>query len=471
MTLYTVIEHHLDFFRSQLKLILVVCVLVGTFFSVHAQEIKVKPVKVNEFEESSFAPFVKNGWLYFASNKRRNTIYSVQTEDGFNFFDLYKVQIKGEHKVKARTIPLSDSVNGKFDEVSVFIESDSILYFTSNSRSDVKKDKIGRFGIYTARIINGEWGAVRPFQYNDSRFNVGYPAVNSSSDMLVFSSDNIAGEGMSDLYYCRKKNGQWTAPQNLGINFNTEAVETFPFFVGDNILYFSSDRKGGIGKLDIYKCVFDEGKWSKPELLPEPINSKYNDFNYFENNDQKSGYFASDRIKKTDGIFYFKKDIPDVEEFYQQELYFCYFLEETKLQQTDTLVFEWNLGDGTKQRGTEVDYCYSDTGTYHVTMNIIDKNTGLVFDEVSSYDIVIDAKNKPVIDFEDIKKGVVRIFMNTKWTNVNYTNHYWIVDGILIFDDNFIYKFKDKDEVNVKLIAWDKNTPNSEIGIERIVYK
>ncbi len=160
-----------------------------------------------------------------------------------------------------------------------------------------------------------------------------------------------------------------------------------------------------------------------------------------------------------------------MEQFFQQELYFCYFLEETKLQQTDTLVFEWNLGDGTKQRGTEVDYCYSDTGTYHVTMNIIDKNTGLVFDEVSSYDIVIDAKNKPVIDFEDIKKGVVRIFMNTKWTNVNYTNHYWIVDRILIFDDNFIYKFKDKEEVKVKLIAWDKNTPNSEIGIERIVYK
>lgn len=435
-----------------------------------AQNITVQKVNVTDFEESSFAPFVKDGFLYFSSNKKRNTLKTIQTDDGSYFYDLFKVEIKEENKVKAKIIPLSDSINGIFNETSnCFYENK--IYFSSNSRTKTKKNRVGNFGIYILEQTEGVGNQiVKPFIYNDKRFNVAHPTVSGNGKYLVFSSDNIAGEGMSDLYFCKRKNNKWGIPQNLGVNVNTEEMETSPRFAG-NTLFFASDRKGGIGGLDVYKTRLEEGKWLKPVLLEEPINSKYDDFGYVENEDHLSGYFSSNRKKKTDGIYYFKNEVPSVESYYQQELYFCYEMEETEMKETDTLLFVWDLGDGNKGHGPYVDYCYKDIGTYHVSMSITDKNTGTIFEKVSEYDIVIDAMNKPVIDLEDIEPGIVRVFINKKWTTNTYSDFYWIVEGDYIFEKELVLKFKEKSEINVKLVIWDKKDPKSVIGIERIVYK
>ena len=461
--------HHLDSRISKKSLFYVIlCVLMSSVLN--AQNITVQKVNVTDFEESSFAPYIKDGFLYFSSNKKRNTLNTIQTDDGSYFYDLFKVEIKEENKVKSKIIPLSDSINGMFNETSNCIYNNQV-YFSSNSRRKTKKNKVGNFGIYiTDETAEGESKRVTAFKYNDKRFNVAHPTVSSNGKFLVFSSDNIAGEGMSDLYYCKNLNNKWGVPQNLGVNINTERMETSPRFVG-NTLFFASDRKGGLGGLDIYKTKRDGKKWTKPILLEEPINSKYDDFGYVENEDHLSGYFASNRKKKTDGIYYFKNEVPSVENYYQQELYFCYVLEETEMEETDTLQFIWDLGDGNKGKGPYVDYCYNDIGTYHVSMSVMDKNTGTVFDKVSEYDIVIDAMNKPVIDLEDLKPGEVRTFVNKKWTTNTYTDYYWIVEGDYVFEKELLLKFKGKSEINVKLVIWDRKEPNSVIGIERIVYK
>ena len=247
-------------------------------------------------------------------------------------------------------------------------------------------------------------------------------------------------------------------------------METFPSLQGKT-LYFASDRKGGRGGLDIYVSNFDGYFWSKPKALPEPINTKYDDFSYTLNPDLKSGYFSSNRTKKRDGIFYFEYDMPVLQEFYQQELYFCYLFEETEMEETDSLKFQWNLGDGTTYNGMAVDHCFEDTGHYHISMSVIDKHTGTVFENVSSYEVIIDAHNHPVIDLEDLKPGVVKVFVNKKWTNKKFTDYYWIVEDDFVFEEELTLKFKDKSEINVKLVIWDKDSPNTVTGIERIVYK
>ena len=446
-------------------------VIWGVLFSTItlAQNITVQKVNVTDFEESSFAPYSKDGFLYFSSNKKRNTIKTIQTDDGSYFYDLFKVEIKEENKVKSKIIPLSDSINGMFNETSNCIFNNEI-YFSSNSRRQTKKNKVGNFGIYITAQTEEGGSIVKEFKYNDKRFNVAHPTVSANGNYLVFSSDNIAGEGMSDLYFCKRKNNEWGIPQNLGMNVNTDRMETSPRFVG-NVLFFASNRKEGFGGLDIYKTELDEGKWKKPTILKEPINSKYDDFGYVENPDHLSGYFSSNRKKKTDGIYYFKNEVPSVESYYQQELYFCYEMEETEMKETDTLLFIWDLGDGNTAKGPYVDYCYNDIGTYNVSMSVMDKNTGAIFEKVSDYDIVIDAMNKPVIDLEDLKPGIVRVFINKKWTTNTYTDFYWIVEGDYVFEKELVLKFKEKSEINVKLVIWDKKAPTEVIGIERIVYK
>lgn len=466
MILYKNIERHrIDLFNKAL-----LCLIVFVFSnSVFSQKISVKQVKLNDFEESSFAPQVKDGWLYFSTNKKRASLTSIQTEDGDLFFDIFKSEIKEDHKLKSKQIPLSDSVNRKFNETSTCVYQNKI-YFSSNSFGEVKKKKIGKYGIFIADLDSMSNETVKPFKYNDKHFNVAHPTINKNGSLLVFSSDNIAGEGMSDLYYCTSQNGEWSTPKNLGININTEAMETFPTLLG-NTLYFASDRKGGKGGLDIYVSNFDGKYWTKPKSMPEPINTKYDDFSITFNEDLKSGYFSSNRTKKRDGVYYFEYDMPILQEFYQQELYFCYTFEETDMEETDSLKFKWNLGDGTTKETMVANHCFSDTGTYQVSMSVIDKHTGTVFENVSSYEVEINAHNKPVIDLEDLKPGVVKVFVNKKWTTENYTDHYWIVEGDFVFDEELILKFKDKSEINVKLVIWDKNKPESVTGVERIVYK
>lgn len=463
MTLYKNIEHHLT---GLFKALVVLCFI---FVDSYAQKIEVSPVKVNDFDETSFAPYLKNGWLYYSSNKKRNTINSVVNADGEYFYDIFKVEIKDKEKVKSKSIPLSDSINRKFNESTMCIIDDEI-YFSSNSFGKINKKKVGAYGIYIAKEQDGKITGVRPFKYNDKRFNVAHPTISKDGKLLVFSSDNIAGEGWSDLYFCKLTDKGWSAPQNLGININTEAMETFPRLHG-NHLYFSSDRDGGIGGLDIYVSIFDGEKWNKPKQLPSPFNSKYDDFGYVANQNLTSGYFSSNRIKRKDGLFYFEYDLPVLQSYYQQELYFCYTFEEAEMKETDSLKFSWNLDNGVIKDGAIIDHCFSDTGTYNVSMNILDKFTGTVFEKVSSYDIEITAHNKPVIDFSDVKPGVVNVFLNSKWTDFNFSDYYWIVDGDYIFDKDLTLKFKNKSEINVKLVIWNKETPSNAIGIERVIYK
>lgn len=463
MILYKNIKPHL----TELFKVLIALCFVST--SYYGQKIIISQVKVSDFDETSFAPSVKDSFLYFSSNKKRNTINSIVNENGDYFYDIFKVEIKEKNKVSSKIIPLSDSINRIFNETSSCFYGNEV-YFSSNSFEDISKKKVGPFGIYIAKEEQGKIVSVKPFQYNDKRFNVAHPTVSSDGQLLIFSSDNIAGEGWSDLYFCKRLGKEWSTPQNLGININTDDMETFPRLEG-NSLYFSSDRKGGLGGLDIYVSKYDGKNWSKPKLLPEPLNSKFDDFGYTANSDLKSGYFSSNRIKKKDGLFYFEYDMPIIQSYYQQELFFCYTLEETEMEETDSLRFIWNLEDGTVRKGSVVDYCFSDTGTYHITMDILDKFTGTVFENVSSYDIEINAKNKPVIDFLDIKPGTVNVFLNKKWTNFKYTDYYWIVDGDYVFEKDLTLKFKNKSQINIKLVIWDKENPSSAIGIERVVYK
>ena len=60
-------------------------------------------------------------------------------------------------------------------------------------------------------------------------------------------------------------------------------------------LYFTSNRPGGIGKLDVYSTSLYYGAWEDPVLLPEPINSASDDFAFVAEEDLQTGYFSSNR--------------------------------------------------------------------------------------------------------------------------------------------------------------------------------
>ena len=115
----------------------------------------------------------------------------------------------------------------------------------------------------------------------ESRFKGLYSSACMAFDnkTLIISFSEKEESPINDLYVSfLQPNGRWSEPTSLGDTVNTKDDETTPFLAADGIsLYFSSNRKGGLGSNDIYLSKRLDNtwrKWSKPINLGAPINTK-----------------------------------------------------------------------------------------------------------------------------------------------------------------------------------------------------
>jgi outer membrane protein OmpA-like peptidoglycan-associated protein len=113
------------------------------------------------------------------------------------------------------------------------------------------------------------------------------------------------GFGGADIYSCQiNAKGEFEKPINLGANVNTSGQEMFPWIGSDELLYFSSNGRPGIGGLDLFAAPRD-GKMAAKNLGLS-INSVNDDFAVTFLADGKSGFMASNR-NGTDDIFSIRK--------------------------------------------------------------------------------------------------------------------------------------------------------------------
>lgn len=131
------------------------------------------------------------------------------------------------------------------------------------------------------------------------------PAVGRLGDstvILYFVSNRPGGLGGHDIWYTLIKNGKSTECVNPGPMINSAADELTPFYDQRNgVLYFSSDRAGGKGGHDIYCAAGQRNTWQKAEPVCGCLNSEENDL-YFNIIDYDSvtgrplsGFMASNR--------------------------------------------------------------------------------------------------------------------------------------------------------------------------------
>ena len=132
-----------------------------------------------------------------------------------------------------------------------------------------------------------------------------HPAVGRLADstvILYFVSNRPEGIGGMDIWYTLVKNGQSQECVNLGPMVNSVHDELTPFYDQRNgVLYFSSNRAGGLGGHDIYCSVGQRNAWQKAESVCACLNSPENDL-YFTITEQDSatgrplrGFLASNR--------------------------------------------------------------------------------------------------------------------------------------------------------------------------------
>ncbi len=203
-------------------------------------------------------------------------------------------------------MPLNTSSNEGAQTLS---SNGSYMYFTACGR----RGGLGSCDIYFSALRNGEWSA--PYNLGSPVNSPSWestPSINAEGNMLFFSSNRAGGHGRRDIWYSvLTENGTWTTPVNPGDIINTDGDEMSPFIHFDGrTLYFASNGHAGMGGFDIYfSKMNDDTTWTEPKNLGYPINTFNDDMGLVIESGGQKAYFSSKRDKVTGkDIFYFELD-------------------------------------------------------------------------------------------------------------------------------------------------------------------
>ena len=277
------------------------------YFPVLLDQIKsfeIKMVDINS-DKSDFGAFLEGNSIYFTSARNSSSkIYSWTKEP---FLDIYKANLNEDGTIS--NIELLKELNSKYHDGSVSISQDgNTMYFTSDSfrensfeKDKANKLKLGRNNIYSAKFVNGKWDEITSLPFNSKDFSSGNPSISRDGKTLFFSSNRPGSIGGVDIWKVSiSETGSYGTPENLGNKINSEGNDSFPFITSENVLYFSSDAKQGIGAMDVYKI--DLNSDSEVKNLGKPVNSEKDDFAFSFNENKKIGFVASNR-NGNDDIF------------------------------------------------------------------------------------------------------------------------------------------------------------------------
>ncbi|WP_242919485.1 OmpA family protein [Pontibacter liquoris] len=169
-------------------------------------------------------------------------------------------------------------------------------FFIYTARVGIKPEQDEN--IYVSQRKGDSWQA--PVSISDainSSANEGAATISGDGKTLVFTSCNRPdSQGDCDLYISFRTGDDWSKPKNIGNPVNSKAWDSQPSLSADGrTLYFSSTRGGGVGKEDIWLTQLNEdGTWTKPVNLGEPVNSTGRDMAPSIHSSGSTLYFVSD---------------------------------------------------------------------------------------------------------------------------------------------------------------------------------
>lgn len=218
---------------------------------------------------------------------------------------------------------LGKGVNGPYADYSPVMSLDEkTLIFTSRRPESTggKKEMNGQYfeDIYVSVFENEKWEKARSVGSNINTSN-NEATVNLSADgqnLLIYRDD----KGDGNLYLSEKQDLVWGLPKSLGVSINSPNWETHACFSSDNnILYYVSDKPGGYGGRDIYKCLrLPNGEWSPGQNLGETINTQYDEDGVFIHPNGKEIFFSSKGHNSMGGFDIFSSKIDDENGFWSK---------------------------------------------------------------------------------------------------------------------------------------------------------
>lgn len=281
-----------------------------------AKELVKNPIPEDELEITHLSENVNTKYSDFGAHEVEGMLYYSSLR-----FD--REREKGEKKEKdlhkrlvSKLLSTPDHEKDKGKEIEKFnlpyehtansaLSSDGKrLYFT---RCSGKRSDSLRCEIYMSELLdNGEWSAAErlPNPINSNTSTTTQPTLawddETNAEWLYFSSDRAGGQGGMDIWRVElKEDLSECEPYNLGDVINSKDAEATPFYdAKTKRLYFASRWHFGLGGYDIFYSECSDHKnngWGEPVNMGIPFNSAANDLYFVINANDTTGYIASNR--------------------------------------------------------------------------------------------------------------------------------------------------------------------------------
>ncbi len=251
----------------------------------------------SEFED--YAPVLNENEdeIVFTTRRREDNLNENVFDDNKPYEDIFTSKKVGSGWSFAKNI--GPVVNNPYHDSNLALSADGSTLF-------LFKDDGGGDIFFSERQPGGEFGPPAPMPgIINSSFEEKSVTISVDEKTLYFSSNRPGGFGGLDIYRATKDSkGEWTNVKNLGPTINTEMDDDGPFIDYDGVtLYFSSKGRKGMGGFDVFKTTLDlkTNEWSEPFNLGYPINTPDDDIYIVFSKDGKRAYYSSVR---EDGMGY-----------------------------------------------------------------------------------------------------------------------------------------------------------------------
>jgi Tol biopolymer transport system component len=223
---------------------------------------------------------------------------------------LFSKRIRGKWQTP---IEITSDLNAGDDCSTCALNSDgTILFLYKNDNFDGN--------IYSSRYVDDKWSPIVKLNKNiNTKYYESHASVSDDGKRLFFSSNREGGFGSLDIYVSEKDAaGEWGPAVNLGKKVNTPYNEDNPFITqNDSVLYFCSEGHVSMGGYDNYKSRITGSGWGDPVNLGYPINTTDDDKFFQPANNGINAYYSLKTDYKKREIFILGLDGSDVNRIYE----------------------------------------------------------------------------------------------------------------------------------------------------------
>ncbi len=269
------------------------------------------PVKLSSTINSNYPDYMPaldpTGTKLYFTSRRLGGIKDEEATAKEGDEDVYFIEKSSGQWSAPQLLP--EPINsGSHEGAACFSADGQLMVYTACGRDG----GIGECDLFISTLEGNQWST--PVNMGNVVNNEAWdsqPTISSDGNRIIFTSTRSGGYGSEDLYMIERNIfGEWAPAMNLGGLINTPFSDASPFLSQDGkTLYFASNGHPGYGGYDLFKSVHENGKWSMPVNLGQPLNTKGDDEYFTIGGSGEIGYFASNR--GGDQLDLFEIEIPE----------------------------------------------------------------------------------------------------------------------------------------------------------------